>query len=161
MNKILLIALVVSLTVWWGCTGSEEDDHELEAITFEELSLRAFGEILDFEAMPGKQVGWVISSSDENIHYDIVTLLDEAETALNALMELNLDMVTLNFGFGVAVCSIEGVGSSTGACFGPLGDPYWAFYHLSESRDSWVYSDVGVLTYDVRDGEVLAFVWTD
>lgn len=76
---------------------------------------------------------------------------------LTALQATGLDVTTRDFGgdLGVAVCSIEGVGTSTSACPGAKG--HWHYWR--GASDAWVEATVGVSSSSVGPGSIEGWVW--
>jgi hypothetical protein len=58
--------------------------------------------------------------------------------------------------YGVAVCSLCGVGSPVASC---PGNPYWAYYRAPSGATQFTYSQVGASNTRVHDGDVEGWHW--
>ena len=142
-----------------ACGQDDGETHrQPELMSFAQVSLEVEGNVVDPVVAPGTQVAWVVSAAEGETKTYYVTLDQENPTAWDALQATDMNIVSADFGFGVAICALEGVGRQEGACFNELGEYFWAFYHQDEG--AWVYSELGVADYLVSDGEVLGFAWT-
>ena len=104
---------------------------------------------------PSKRVALVIQFPDR-VYTEIVAVPANAATAdVLAAAVIPVDMAA--FGFGQAVCNINGVGNPLDDCF---ADPahFWAYFHLV--GDAWETSQVGVSDYRPVDHSVEGFAWS-
>jgi hypothetical protein len=60
--------------------------------------------------------------------------------------------------YGVAVCSLCGVGTSSGDCPGSAGN-YWAYYRAAAGSAQFVYASTGASNTTVHDGDVEGWHW--
>lgn len=72
-------------------------------------------------------------------------------TAYDAFNEV-VDLQTKNYSFGMF---IEGVN-------GYVATPpdYWAFYYRQYCDETWIYAEIGVTTYKIKDGDMLKLAYT-
>lgn len=97
------------------------------------------------------------------VQFDSSTVIKkcvEFQTGASAFDVLNnsgLQVVTRDYGpgLGVAICGIKGIGCSADNCF--CQSDYWSFSYLVGGK--WAYSDVGISSYTVNNGDVLGFRW--
>ncbi|RME50543.1 MAG: hypothetical protein D6796_02715 [Caldilineae bacterium] len=75
-------------------------------------------------------------------------------SGLKALNLTGLDVISNDFGWGIAVCNIEGVGNPASDCF---GSGFWASYHLSGT--TWAGYLVGPANTVITDGAVELWSW--
>lgn len=110
------------------------------------------------------QVGLYIDYNQGNAPSLYGRFFDSSVSAYQVLESTNLDFVSVEFSkdLGFAVCGINGIGSSDSRqCFGDLADPYWALFYKAKNDQDWTYSlEYGFSTYQVKDGDQLAFIWT-
>ena len=77
-------------------------------------------------------------------------------TGVTALQLADLDIVTAEFGWGTAVCAIEGVGCPADDCFCG-GSTFWNYEHWEGG--AWQSAPVGAGSYVVTDGSVEGHAW--
>jgi LPXTG-motif cell wall-anchored protein len=66
--------------------------------------------------------------------------------------------LTYRLGFGgQAVCALEGVGPSTGDCFGDYPD-FWGYWHGNGSS-GWSWAGTGAASASIREGTVEGWSW--
>lgn len=108
-----------------------------------------------------------VSANDEN-SARIIVQLDANEqiveditfsgsiTGLEALQLTGLDIVTADMGWGVSVCSIEGVGCPADDCFCG-GNNFWNY--LYQDANGWQSSPSGASTRTIVDDAVEGWRW--
>jgi len=75
-------------------------------------------------------------------------------SGLEALQQTGLNVITKDFGWGVSVCGIEGVGDPAANCF---GSGFWASYYLTGT--TWAGYMVGPSDSVITDGAVELWSW--
>jgi hypothetical protein len=76
-------------------------------------------------------------------------------SGLAALEATGLDVVTQDFVWGTAVCSIEGVGCPAGDCF--CSDNFWGNYYWDGG--TWQFHSSGAALTELNDGAVDGWQW--
>jgi len=90
---------------------------------------------------PGSKAYLVIELGEENTVTTPITFTGSI-TGLDALLQTGLDVVTQETSFGVAVCSIEGVGCPADDCFcSPTN--FWNYLNWDWAQNQWAASMVG------------------
>lgn len=102
------------------------------------------------------RAGLVVQSSSSNVVKKCVEF-QKGDNAFDFLRKSGLQIVTKDYGagLGVAICGIENIGCSADNCF--CDSNYWNFDYAENGN--WVYSSVGISSYNTRDGDVLGFRW--
>ncbi|MCU1450245.1 MAG: hypothetical protein JWP02_2415 [Acidimicrobiales bacterium] len=79
---------------------------------------------------------------------------------LAARVDPSVEPVYRDYGgdYGVAVCSLCGVGTSSGDCPGSSGN-YWAYYRAVAGSTQFAYSSSGASSTTVHDGDVEGWHW--
>ncbi|MFH1017917.1 MAG: hypothetical protein V1798_07030 [Pseudomonadota bacterium] len=113
--------------------------------------------VVDPAAAAGTQVGIVISPDDATVSTYFISESNDPVVALKALQDSGASLVTDTT--GLQLCSINGVGHPQVPCLGTGSDPFWGFF-VRNVEGGWTFSDVGVASYFVKDGDVLGFAWT-
>lgn len=81
-------------------------------------------------------------------------------SGLEALQASGLEVVTKDFGWGVAVCAINGVGCPADNCFCG-GSKFWNYEYWDWSDSSWEGYPVGPSSSTVEDGDVEGWRWAE
>lgn len=77
---------------------------------------------------------------------------------VTALLATNLQVTVKDYGFGLAVCAIEGTGCPEEDCFCECPMPectQWNFFRWNASNNAWEMTD----DTTVQDGDIVAWVW--
>ncbi|MCS7248874.1 MAG: hypothetical protein NZ840_11640, partial [Anaerolineales bacterium] len=85
-----------------------------------------------------------------------VEFSDSTITGLQALLNTGLDVVTKDMGWGIAVCSIEGVGCPASNCFCDLPN-FWNYEYWDGSQ--WQAHGLGASATNRSDGDVDGWRW--
>ena len=142
-NRFIPCIAILLMAMMGACSDSESVDETISRIT----------------AQDGTQVGVVLSPDDENITNSFQTVADTGITALDTLLLSGAKVVTVDFGFATAVCSINGIGQPSDNCFGDPEGRFWAFF-VQKRGGTWEFSEIGADLYPVQDGDLISFVWT-
>jgi hypothetical protein len=100
----------------------------------------------------------VVATGDETRRYCVA--LDDASVSAMHVIELAhaQDGLEYRLGFGgQAVCELDGVGSSSGDCFGDYPD-FWGFW-LGDGSGGWSWSGSGAASTSIHDGDVEGWSW--
>lgn len=117
------------------------------------------------EAEGPNRVGLVVRFADSSVFTDCIEFSESAITGEDVLDRSGLSLVKdLSYGLGAAICKIEDVGCDDSApCFCQCtGEPpceYWAYYHLDQETNQWVYSGMGASWHTVEPGDVEGWSW--
>jgi hypothetical protein len=109
-----------------------------------------------------RRAGLVVQYGDGSVATACVRFAEEELTGLQLLERSGLPIVVQSGGIGAAVCKIgpDGCDYPAESCFCKRDGArsiYWAYYSLSGG--SWSYSNLGVASTRVRDGEVQGWAW--
>lgn len=114
------------------------------------------------------KAGIVIQFDDGDVEEYCVDLgSDGIATGEEVLRETGLPVIAEYSGLGAAVCKVGNTGCNFPAdgCFCACtmlpGDTctYWAYSHLDESEEEWVYANIGTTNYEVTEGSVEGWAW--
>ncbi len=148
VRHVLLTLVGLFLFIGCGTTAETTNTTQAEVVTITHPS--------DLE---GLQVGIVISPDSATQRTYFLTAGAQTSTALDALNQVQIDMVTQDYGWAVAICSISGVGHPPANCLGDLGDPFWSLFIRPFGGD-WEQAVVGVDQQALTDGDLLGLVYT-
>ncbi len=119
-----------------------------------ELPLATFSELCGIT----NHAGLVIDHSDGSRKTVVVEFPGETITGLQLLQKSGLDLVTVEFSFGTAICAIDGEGPPPEDCFNdPLGR-FWNF-NILDDENQWYSSPVGSGDSIVRDEDVHGYIF--
>jgi hypothetical protein len=114
-----------------------------------------------------QRVGLVIKFSDGSVFTDCVDYTGPDMTGEDVLDQSGLSLVK-DFsygGLGAAICKIEEDGCNYPSqncfcqCAGSESCIYWAYYHLDQGKNKWVYSGMGASGHTVQAGDVEGWAW--
>lgn len=81
-------------------------------------------------------------------------------SGLKALEMTGLDVITYDAGWGIAVCSIDGVGCPADNCFSCNPDgKYWSYNYWDNSLNDWQGYAVGATSSSLSDGAIDGWRW--
>jgi len=101
-------------------------------------------------------VSVVVQFSDTDRLIRKVEFSSSTISGLNALLNSGLDVVTKDMGWGIAVCSIEGVGCPASDCF-CASPKYWSYEYWDGSQ--WQSHSFGADTTNRSDGDIDGWRW--
>jgi len=101
-------------------------------------------------------VSVVVQFSDTDRLIRKVEFSSSTISGLNALLNSGLDVVTKDMGWGIAVCSIEGVGCPASDCFCAF-PKYWSYEYWDGSQ--WQSHSFGADTTNRSDGDIDGWRW--
>jgi hypothetical protein len=81
---------------------------------------------------------------------------DEPISGLEALLLTGLDVVTKDYGWGIAICSIEGIGCPEENCL-ECSSNFWNYYYWD--GDVWIPSPEAATDTEVYNGDVEGWRW--
>jgi hypothetical protein len=118
-------------------------------------------------AQGAQRVGLVVKFSNGNVFTDCIDYTGSGMTGEDVLDASGLPIVKdFSYGLGAAICKIrrDGCDYPQEHCFcecaGATCD-YWAYYHLDQQENEWVYSGRGVSGHTVQPGDVEGWAWGD
>jgi hypothetical protein len=82
---------------------------------------------------------------------------EESISGLQALELTGLDVITQDFGWGIAVCSINGVGCPADNCF--CSSSFWNYAQWDSTSSAWVDPGVGATDTSVYSGSIEGWRW--
>jgi len=100
----------------------------------------------------------VIDHSDGRRVVRVVPFHGETITGIQLLFRSGLDVVWRDFGWGIAICGIDGEGYPSDTCFGDWDDPFWNFSILN-SEGVFESSMVGAADTIVREQDVHGYLF--
>lgn len=125
----------------------------------------AFGEASRALAQSAEHhAGVVIQYADGSVQTYCVPFAGDSIDGLSLLLKTGLDVQYEAYGMGGLVCKIghDGCDYPGQPCvcqsYGP-GGVYWSYHHLKNGK--WQSSPTGASSYQVRDGDVDGWAWTD
>ncbi len=109
----------------------------------------------------GRQA-WLIAPAEGEVRTHCVSLGSGGEGALETLRATAEPLTLLEDPvLGAAVCKIDEVGWPVTACFGSSADdPSWLFFIWNKESAKWEVPWDAVSDVTVKDGDLLAFVFT-
>lgn len=110
-------------------------------------------------AMPDQEANHadvVVQLGDDNTVSRRITFTTASISGIEALTRTDLDVVTADTDFGVAVCSIEGTGCPADDCF---CDPSAFWNYVDWDEGAWQSYDVGAADSVVINGDVEGWAW--
>jgi hypothetical protein len=121
--------------------------------------------VVDPAAAAGIQLGVIISpdASTESTYF--VSKDVDVLNGLQALQETDVPLVSMDSTVDTtvysAICKIGDTGYPADNCFGGTDPsiPSWAFFYRNPGG-RWTYSAIAVNAYEVKDGDLLGFVFT-
>lgn len=109
-------------------------------------------------AQASNRAGLVVRLGDGSILARCVEFSGSEISGYDVLAGSGLSIVAaFDSGMGAAVCSIEGQGCPIESCLTCATPNYWAYWHLVNG--AWSYSQAGVSSYKVHDGDVEGWSW--
>ncbi|GAB4474237.1 MAG: hypothetical protein Kow0088_10150 [Anaerolineales bacterium] len=137
--SLLTIALVLILFVVWGIA--------------QPWSTKA----AENQPNAANEMSLVVQFSDTDRLIRKVQFSTPTITGLDALLNSGLDVVTKNMGWGIAVCSIEGVGCPAEDCFCELPSAFWNYEKWDGNQ--WQPHSTGADTTVRSDGAIDGWRW--
>lgn len=125
------------------------------------LSIFAYpGTAISGASQTRQRAGLVVQFSDGSYITRCISFTEDSINGLELLMRSGLHVVT----WGGAVCRIEqdGCDYPTVPCFCQCSGAqclYWSYWHWREGR--WIYSQVGSADYQVHDGDLEGWAWSN
>jgi len=105
---------------------------------------------------PSAHTDIVIQYSPGNLDYIQITFTPPI-SGLEALKSTGLEIVTADYGFGEAVCSINGVGCPAIDCF--CSSKFWGYYYFNGT--DWIEHPVGSGSTTLNGGEIEGWIWSE
>lgn len=105
---------------------------------------------------PSAHTDIVIQYSPGNLDYIQITFTPPI-SGLDALKSTGLEIVTADYGFGEAVCSINGIGCPAIDCF--CSSKFWGYYYFNGT--DWIEHPVGSGSTTLNGGEIEGWIWSE
>ncbi|MFH1744445.1 MAG: hypothetical protein ABIH23_36035 [bacterium] len=115
---------------------------------------RSFADVCDVVS----KAGLVIDHSDGARLVKVIEFPGETITGWQLLQRSGLDITSSDFGFGIAICAIDGEGMPAENCFGDPEGRFWNF-NILLSDGTWVSSWVGASDTIVYDGDAHGYLY--
>ncbi|MGB3906321.1 MAG: hypothetical protein WBB22_15535, partial [Anaerolineae bacterium] len=116
-------------------------------------------------AQTPNKVGLVVQFSDSSFFTDCIEFTESEITGEDVLDRSGLSILKdIEYGLGAAICKIESDGCDYPQvhcfcqCQGAQCE-YWAYYHLDQQNNQWVYSGMGASWHTVQPGDVEGWSW--
>jgi len=101
------------------------------------------------------RAGLVVQFDNSSVFKKCVDFKD-GDSAFEFIKNSGLGVATQRYqDLGIALCRIGSFGCESDNCF--CKPEYWGFYRMSWGQ--WVYSEVGIADYKMREGDVVGFRW--
>ncbi len=125
------------------------------------ISISAFAGWVIFPAQAENQsrVGLVVQFDDANISTYCISYSGDSISGYDVLQKSGLELAASFDSMGAAVCQIGNTGCSVENCFCQSPPNYWSYWHLSDNH--WVYSQQGSSIYQVHDGAIEGWRWSN
>lgn len=121
------------------------------------------------EATPAgtlNHAGLIVEHGDGRLTYALISFAEPELTGIELLERSGLEFASVPFGgLGDAICQVEGEGCDLTTCRRTVCQtgsdaPFWHFLALTEGG-TWDAVDLGASSFKVRDGDIVAWSWTN
>ncbi len=149
---------------WQTGDGRSESLRPSWCMRFALLWSLVWGLVTPLAAQSGTHhAGLIIVHGDGHITTRCVRFSEDQINGAELLQRAGISWVGSSGTQGTAICSLEGEGCPASDCFCHCqGSPctYWTYFHRA-ADGTWQYSGVGASGWQLRDGDVDGWVWSD